>query len=199
MEGLGELIANLLVSALEGISYAGGWRHTPPALPTEPTALELMAMVFGVFVVFLELMGLGVFVHQWTSERLVLRETAAPAVIVSIERRQSGSDGYADVRLDYQRQSPFGPVACRRASARLRHGSQDLKIGQTVAVYPQPASCSQPIYAPDIGSPQRTLWASLMTFPVGTVMVCGGYSSMRRRQRQLAMMGSAAKSAAAAT
>jgi len=163
----------------------------------EPTALQSMGMVFGVFALFLGLAGLGVFVHQWTSERLVLREAPARAVIVSIEKQRSGSSAFADVRLDYQRQTPKGPVACRRAQARIWQGSQDLEPGKTVEVYSQPGSCIQPFHAPDIGNPRKTLLASLLAFPIGIAMLCAGYSSWRRRQRQLAVMVSAVKPTAA--
>lgn len=190
---MGEFIFNLLMNVLEGLSYAGGWRSTPPPSPMQPTMLETLGMVFGVFFVFLGLMELGVFVHQSTSERLVLREAAVQAAIVSIERPRSGSDHYADVRVDYQRQGPSGPVACRRVLVRLGYGSQDLEVGQTVQLHPQPGGCSQPIYAPDIGNPQKTLWGSLIAFPVGIAMACGCYSSMRRRQRRLAKIASVAR------
>ena len=185
MSLLGEIIAGVLELGLEALT--SGRRRAPPPGPMEPTALQFMGMVFGVVALFLGLVGLGVFVNQWTSERLVLREAPARAVIVSIDRKQSGSSAFADVRLDYQRQTPKGPVPCRRAQARIWQGSQDLEPGKTVEVYSQPGSCTQPFYAPDIGNPRKTLFASLLAFPIGIAMLCSGYSSWRRRQRQLAV------------
>jgi hypothetical protein len=192
MEGLGELIANILLGVLEGITYAGA-RRAPPPGPMEPTTSEFMGMAFGVFIVIGGLMGLGVFLHQWSWEGIVRRDAPAQAVIVSIEKRQSGSSGYADVRLDYERQTPTGQVTCRRAPARFRQGAQDWEPGKMVEVYSQPGSCSQPFYAPDIGNPQTTLLVSLVAFPIGIAMLCSGYSSLRRRQRRLAMVASAAR------
>lgn len=193
MEGLGELIANILLGVLEGITYAGA-RRAPPPGPMEPTASEFMGMAFGVFIVIGGLMGLGVVLHQWSWERIVRRDAPAQAVIVSIEKKQqSGSNAFADVRLDYERQTPAGPVSCRRAPARIWQGSQDLEPGKMVEVYSQPGSCSQPFYAPDIGNPRTTLLVSLVAFPIGIAMLCSGYSSLRRRQRRQAMMVSAAK------
>jgi hypothetical protein len=198
MSVLGDIIAGVLEAGLEALAYgAFDRRRASPPLPSEPTALEFMGMAFGVIVVFLGLAGLGIFLHQWTSERLVLREAPAQAVIVSIEKKQSDGRAFADVRLDYQRQTPTGPVACRRAQARIWRGSRDLELGKMVEVYSQPGSCTQPFYAPDIGNPRKTLLASLLAFPIGIAMLCSGYSSWRRRQRQLAVLKSAGKPTAA--
>jgi hypothetical protein len=187
MSVLADIIASVLQGGLEAL-LAGGLprRRAPPPLPTEPTPLEMMGMVFGVFIIFMGLVGLAVFVVQWKQERLVHSEPAATATIVTIEKSVSnGSNSFADVRLDYERGTSKGPVACRRSLARLRHGGQDLKVGQTVQVYPQPGSCSNPYYAPDIGNPRGTLIASVIALPIGIAMLCSGYSWFRRRQRRI--------------
>jgi hypothetical protein len=146
----------------------------------------MMGMVFGVFILFMGLVGLAVFVVQWKQERLVHTEPAATATIVAIEKSVSnGSNLFADVRLDYERQTSKGSVACRRSLARLKHGGKDLEVGQTVRVHPQPGSCSNPYYAPDIGDPRSTLIASVIALPMGIAILCTGYSLFRRRQRRI--------------
>jgi hypothetical protein len=123
---------------------------------------------------------------QWKQERFVHTEPAATATIMAIEKNVSnGSNSFADVRLDYERQTSKGPLACRRSLARLKHGGQNLEVGQTVQVYPQPGSCSNPYYAPGIGNPRSTLIASVIAFPIGIAMLCTGYSWFRRRQRRI--------------
>jgi hypothetical protein len=187
MSVLADIIAGVLQGGLEGL-LSGGLprRRAPPPLPTEPTPLEMMGMVFGVFIIFMGLIGLAIFVVQWKQERFVHTEPASTATIVAIEKSVSnGSNSFADVRLDYERQTSKGSVACRRSLARLKHGGQDLEVGQTVEVYPQPGSCSNPYYAPDIGNPRSTLIASMIAFPIGIAMLCTGYSLFRRRQRRI--------------
>ena len=193
MSILGEIVAGVLQAALEAAASAAvdraraaPSRPAPPRLPTEPTTFEFMAMAFGALGLFLAIVGLGVFIHQWSLERVVLAGPGSPATIVSIDRRQTGSDGFIDIRLDYDRQTPFGPIACRNAPARIRHGSQDLEAGASVEVYSQPGSCSQPIYAPDIGNPRAMLLASAAAFPIGIAMLFVGYAAFRGRQYRLA-------------
>jgi len=192
MSVLGEFVAGVVQAGLETLASEAlsRWRATPsrpapPRLPTEPTAFEFMAMTFGGLGVFLAVVFLCVFLHQWSVERLVRRETPASAVIVSIDRKQTGSDGFIDIRLDYDRQTSFGPIACQNAPARIRHGSQDLQAGERIEVYSQPGSCSQPFYAPDIRDPRATLLASAVALPIGIAMFFVGYIAFRKRQYRL--------------
>jgi hypothetical protein len=197
MSILGEIIAGALQAAVEAAATAAfdrvraaPSRATPPRLPTEPTAFESMAMAFGGLGIFLAVVFLCIFLHQWSLERLVRREAPASAVIVSIDRKQTG---FTDIRLDYDRQTPFGSIACRNAPARIRDGSQNLEAGRRIEVYSQPGSCSQPIYAPDIGNPRASLRASATAFPIGIAMLFVGYAAFRGRQYRLATTARTAK------
>jgi hypothetical protein len=196
MSVLGDLIAGALEFGLEFIAYGGfSRRRPPPPLPTQLSDLESMAMISGAAViVFVGLMGLGMFLHQWQQERLVLSEPAAQATIVSSDRRSGSS--VTEALLDYERQTSAGPVACRHAPALFKHGN--FEVGDRVEVHPQPGSCYRPVYAPDVGNPLMALLVSMIAFPVGIALFGAGYSSFRRRQRQLAMVASAAPSTSAA-
>jgi len=198
MSVLGDIIAGALEFGLEFLAYGGfSRRRVPPPLPTQLSDLESMAMISGAAViVFVGLMGLGMFLHQWQQERFLLTEPATPAIIVSINRESKRND-FTEALLDYERQTPGGPVACRRAQALFRSGN--FAVGERVEVHPQPGSCYRPVYAPDVGNPRMSLLVSAIAFPVGIALFGAGFSSFRQRQRQLARMASARSSAAAAS
>jgi len=177
-ESAGELVAILVQGVVEGVLG----RKRPPRLPNDPTFLESFGLAFGTVLVLASALGYATHLYQWKQESNVLTHPPARAVIVSIKRENS----FTDALIDYERQTPAGPVVCKNAPARFEDWSHDLEVGKIVEVYPQPGSCYRPIYAPDIGDSQTTKIVSLIALPIGVALFIAGYSSLQRRRRQAA-------------
>jgi hypothetical protein len=182
---VGDIVAGVLQVASDVAASGGGFsRKRPPRLPTDPTPLEVLGFAFGSVIVLASFFGYAVHLYQWKQESNVLTHPAARAAIVSADRKQTRDNHFTDALINYERQTPAGPVACRNAPARFKEWSQDFEVGKVVEVYPQPGSCYRPIYAPDIGNPQTPLVVSLIAFPIGMALFGTGYWAFRRRRSE---------------
>jgi hypothetical protein len=194
----GDIVAAVLQGAPDVAASAGSInRKRAPRFPTDPTPLEVLGFAFGSAIVLASFFGYAVHLYQWKQERNVLTHAAARAAIVFADRKQTRNNRFTDALIDYERQTPAGPVTCRNAPARFKEWSQDFEVGKVVEVYPQPGSCYRPIYAPDIGNPRTSLLVSLIAFPIGMAFFGAGYWSFRRRSSETQQVMSVATHATA--
>lgn len=181
---IGELVADAIGVAAELALGAIFERRGPPPSQTDPTRLQLFGMMFGMTLVFAGCVGVGVSIFDWRRQAYVLEQPGSQALIVAAKRMEPDGD-FTDVLLNYERRTRDGTVTCKKAPARLNGSSADFDVGKTIQVFPQPGSCHNPIYAPDIGHPLTTLLLALIALPLGIACFWKGHTSHRDRRDRI--------------
>jgi hypothetical protein len=141
-------------------------------------------MTTGIVTALAGCLGFAIYLYDMRLAWHVVKTPAARATIVSTTQKHAGGKPLTDALLDYERQSPAGPVHCQRAPMSFAGPSETFAVGKQVDVYPQDGSCYRPIYAPDIGHPLAVILFSSVAFPCGLAIFGATLASSRRRRRQ---------------